>query len=153
MDPRCRLPADSRHQHGSDQDLRCAVGADLYQHALWAPRPGSTLLFPDDIDEADNRFYNETQYAGFGQVDYDLLPSLHGSLGGRYSVTHENYVSNEIGFYQIPNISPFYQSGSFSAFTPKASLTYDMTADSNVYGSVAKGFRNGGPTGPIPMGA
>ncbi len=124
-----------------------------YINTLYGPpRPGSTLLFPDDIDEADNRFYNETQYAGFGQVDYDLLPSLHGSLGGRYSVTHENYVSNEIGFYQIPNISPFYQSGSFSAFTPKASLTYDMTADSNVYGSVAKGFRNGGPTGPIPYG-
>ena len=124
-----------------------------YVNTLYGPpRPGSTLLFPDDIDEADNRFYNETQYAAFGQVDYNLLPSLHGSLGGRYSVTHENYVSNEIGFYQIPNISPFYQNGRFSAFTPKASLTYDLTADSNVYGSAAKGFRNGGPTGPIPFG-
>jgi outer membrane receptor protein involved in Fe transport len=124
-----------------------------YVNTLYGPpRPGSTLLFPNDIDEADNRFYNETQYAVFGQVDYDLLASLHGSLGARYSVTHENYLSTEIGFYQIPNISPFYQNGKFSAVTPKGSLTYDLTADSNVYGSVAKGFRNGGPTGPIPYG-
>jgi iron complex outermembrane receptor protein len=124
-----------------------------YINTLYGPpAPGSTLLFPDDIDEADNRFYNETQYAGFGQVDYDLLPALHGSLGARYSVTHEDYVSREIGFYQIPNISPYYQSGKFNAFTPKVSLSYDLTQGSNIYGSVAKGFRNGGPTGPIPYG-
>jgi iron complex outermembrane receptor protein len=124
-----------------------------YINTLYGPpAPGSSLLFPDDIDEADNRFYNETQYAGFGQLDYDLLPGLHGSVGARYSVTHESYVSREIGFYQIPNISPFFQSGKFSAFTPKVSLSYDLTQGSSIYGSVAKGFRNGGPTGPIPFG-
>jgi iron complex outermembrane recepter protein len=124
-----------------------------YINTLYGPpAPGSSLLFPDDIDEADNRFYNETQYAGFGQLDYDLMAALHGSLGARYSVTHESYVSREIGFYQIPNISPFFQSGKFSAFTPKVSLSYDLTQGSSIYGSVAKGFRNGGPTGPIPFG-
>jgi len=124
-----------------------------YVNTLYGPpRPGSTLLFPDDIDEFDNRFYNETQYAGFGQLDYTFLQSLHGSLGARSATTHEPYTSAEIGFYQIPNISPFYQSGTFSAFTPKASLSYDLTAGSSIYGSAAKGFRNGGPTGPIPYG-
>jgi iron complex outermembrane receptor protein len=124
-----------------------------YVNTLYGPTgPGYSLLFPNDIDEADNRFYDEKQYAAFGQVDYDFLPTLHGSLGGRYARTRETYVSNEIGFYQWPNISPYYQSGTFSAFTPKASLSYNLTDESNVYTSVAKGFRNGGPTGPIPYG-
>jgi iron complex outermembrane recepter protein len=124
-----------------------------YVNTLYGPpQAGTTLLFPNDIDESDNRFYSEKQYAGFGQIDYDLLPDMHGSLGVRYAVTSENYVSTETGFYQIPNISPYFQSGKFIAFTPKFSLSYDLTKDSNVYASAAKGYRNGGPTGPIPYG-
>jgi iron complex outermembrane recepter protein len=126
---------------------------DTYVNTLYGPpKVGTTLLFPDDIDEYDQRFYDEWQYAAFGQLDYDFLHNLHGSLGGRYATTHEDYLSHETGFYQIPNISPFYQYGTFSAFTPKAALTYDFTVDSSVYASAAKGFRNGGPTGPIPYG-
>jgi iron complex outermembrane receptor protein len=126
---------------------------NTYVNTLYGP-PGAgySLLFPDDIDESDNRFYSERQFAGFGQIDYDFLPNLHGSLGGRYASTHETYVSTEIGFYQWPNISPYRQAGTFSAFTPKASLSYNLTSDSSVYASAAKGFRNGGPTGPIPYG-
>lgn len=126
---------------------------NTYVNSLYGPpQSGTSLLFPNDIDESDNRFYNEVQYAVFGQIDYDFSRDWHGSLGGRYATTHESYVSHEMGFYQIPNITPFYQSGRFSAFTPKLVLTYDLTANSNVYGSAAKGFRNGGPTGPIPYG-
>ena len=33
-----------------------------------------------------------------------------------------------------------------------ASLTYDVTPESNVYTSASKGFRLGGPTGPITFG-
>ena len=126
---------------------------NTYVNTLYGPPGlGYSLLFPDDIDESDNRFYSERQFAAFGQLDYDFLPSLHGSLGGRYATTHETYVSREIGFYQWPNISPYNQEGTFSAFTPKASLSYNITAESSVYTSAAKGFRNGGPTGPIPYG-
>jgi iron complex outermembrane recepter protein len=126
---------------------------NTYVNTLYGP-PGAgySLLFPDDIDESDNRFYSERQFAVFGQVDYDFLPTLHASLGGRYATTHETYESTEIGFYQWPNISPYHQEGTFSAFTPKASLSYNVTPESSIYTSVAKGFRNGGPTGPIPYG-
>jgi outer membrane receptor protein involved in Fe transport len=126
---------------------------NTYVNTLYGPpAPGSSLLFPDDIDEFDNRFYNERQYALFGQLDYDLLSTLHASFGMRYGYTSESYYSTEIGFYQIPNISPFYQSEVFHAFTPKITLTYDLSGQSNLYASAAKGYRNGGPTGPIPYG-
>jgi outer membrane receptor protein involved in Fe transport len=126
---------------------------NTYVNTLYGPpQAGTTLLFPDDIDEYDNRFYSERQYAAFGQIDYQLLPRLHSSLGLRYATTSESYFSTEMGFYQIPNISPFYQNGTFNALTPKGSLGYDLTTESSLYVSAAKGYRNGGPTGPISYG-
>jgi outer membrane receptor protein involved in Fe transport len=114
--------------------------------------PGITQLFPNSIDESDNRTYVQQQYAIFGQVDYDLLPTLHASLGARYATSKEDYKSTEIGFYQIGNISPYYQTASYEAFTPKASLDLDLSADAKIYASASKGFRLGGPTGPIVFG-
>ncbi len=110
-------------------------------------------LFPDNIDEYDNRTYNEKQIAIFGQLDYDFTPTWHAGIGGRFLKAHEDFSSTEIGFYQIGNISPYYQDASYSAFTPKATLSHDLSDTSNVYASAAKGFRLGGPTGPITFGA
>ncbi len=114
--------------------------------------PGIAQLFPNSIDESDDRTYREQQYAVFGQVDYDVLNHLHAGLGARYATSREDFNSTEIGFYQIGNISPYYQTASYQAFTPKASLTYDVAEDSTIYASASKGFRLGGPTGPIVFG-
>jgi len=119
-------------------------------------------LFPNDIDEADNRTYRQQQYAMFGQLDINFLPGWKLDLGGRYSLAKEDYVSTETGFYQIGNLgyqtpgapasAPYTQGASSSAFLPKATLYHDLDADSSVYASAAKGFRLGGPTGPIVFG-
>jgi outer membrane receptor protein involved in Fe transport len=112
--------------------------------------PLVSQLFPNSIDEYDNRTYREQQYAVFGQLDYDLTSTLHAGIGARYSTSRENFNSTEIGFYQIGNISPYYQTASFQSFTPKATLTYDLAENSTVYSSVGKGFRLGGAT-PTPI--
>jgi outer membrane receptor protein involved in Fe transport len=117
-----------------------------------AAAPGQTL-FPNDIDESDDRTYVERQIAFFGQADYDLTPTWHFGLGARYTRTHEDFHSTEIGFYQIGNISPYYQEASFYSVTPKASVSHDVTANDKVYASIGEGFRSGGPTGPIVFGS
>jgi outer membrane receptor protein involved in Fe transport len=119
-------------------------------------------LFPDDIDESDNRTYQQQQYAVFGQLDINFLPTWKLDLGGRYALAKEDFVSTETGFYQIGNLgyqtpgaapsAPYTQGASSSAFLPKATLYHDLSADSSVYASAAKGFRLGGPTGPIVYG-
>jgi outer membrane receptor protein involved in Fe transport len=114
--------------------------------------PGISQLFPNDVDEADESGYDERQYAIFGQIDYDILPTLHASAGARYSIADVNYHFQTYGFYQIGNISPYLQQDSYYAFTPKFSLSYDLLPASSIYASVAKGFRLGGPTGPLPFG-
>ena len=112
--------------------------------------PLVSQLFPNSIDESDNRTYIEQQYAVFGQLDYDVTSTLHAGIGARYSTSREDFNSTEIGFYQIGNISPYYQTASFQSFTPKATVTYDVAENSTVYSSVGKGFRLGGAT-PTPI--
>jgi iron complex outermembrane recepter protein len=121
----------------------------LVQGAYGAP---GLLLFPDDIDESDDRTYREKQTAVFGQVDYDPRQDWHLGLGGRFVKAKEDFVSTEIGFYQIGNISPYDQSASFTSFTPKVSVSHDIDAADQIYASAGEGFRLGGPTGPIVFG-
>lgn len=122
-----------------------------------------TTLFPGDIDESDNRTYKESQYSGFGQIDYDFLPDWRVSAGGRYEVAAEHYISVETGFYQIGNLgftgfppgtpfSPYTQAATSTSFTPKFTLSHDLTPKETVYASAGEGFRLGGPTGPITFG-
>ena len=115
--------------------------------------PGITRLFPDNVDEADEKLYNERQYAIFGQADYDILPDLHAAAGARYLYARDVVNFYTYGFYQIGNFNPFNQQAHSYAFTPKFTLTYDVDPDSNVYGSISKGYRLGGPEpSPAPFG-
>jgi iron complex outermembrane recepter protein len=113
----------------------------------------NTVLFPDNIDESDNRYYYNTQYAAFGQIDWDFLPSWHLGVGGRYEYAAEHFYATEAGFYQIGNITPYRQAETANSFTPKFTLSHDFSKDETVYASAGEGFRLGGPTGPIVFGA
>jgi iron complex outermembrane recepter protein len=109
-------------------------------------------LFPDNIDEADNRYYYNRQYAAFGQIDWDFLPDWRLGVGGRYEYAAEHFHATEIGFYQIGNISPYEQGQEANSFTPKFTLSHDFSPQETVYASAGEGFRLGGPTGPIVFG-
>jgi outer membrane receptor protein involved in Fe transport len=119
-------------------------------------------LFPGDVDESDNRTYHQQQFAVFGQASIAFAKGWKLDLGGRYSAAHEDFVSVETGFYQIGNLgyqtagqpasAPYTQDGTGHAFLPKATLYHDLTGSNSVYVSAAKGFRLGGPTGPITFG-
>jgi outer membrane receptor protein involved in Fe transport len=112
----------------------------------------NTVLFPDNIDEYDNRTYHSTQYAAFGQADYQPLPGWRLGIGGRFDYYREYYDSVETGFYQIGNISPYHQQANADSFTPKFTLSHDVSSNETVYASAGEGFRLGGPTGPIVFG-
>lgn len=112
----------------------------------------NTILFPNNVDEADNRIYHSTQYAAFGQVDYDPWPAWHLGLGGRFDYYRENFNATEYGFYQIGNISPYVQKSDATSFTPKFTFSHDLSPQETLYASAGEGFRLGGPTGPIVFG-
>ena len=127
------------------------------------PGGGAAIpLFPNGIDESDDRTYRQQQFAVFGQASVAFAKGWKLDLGGRFSAAHEDFVSVETGFYQIGNLGyqtagqppapPFTQDAKSKAFLPKATLYHELSRQSSLYASVAKGFRLGGPTGPITFG-
>lgn len=93
------------------------------------------------------------QYAAFGQIDVDLLPTLHLGIGDRYVRATESFNEFGSGFFEYGNAGayglPLYaQSTSFSSSTPKITLKYDVTPESSLYATAGKGFRLGGATTP-----
>jgi len=143
-----------------DQSL---VQTNFGNTAYGTPGGGPAIpLFPNDIDESDNRTYRQQQFAVFGQASIAFAKGWKLDLGGRFSAAHEDFVSVETGFYQIGNLGyqtagqpaapPYLQDGTGHAFLPKATLYHELSGSSSVYASAAKGFRLGGPTGPITFG-
>jgi iron complex outermembrane receptor protein len=91
------------------------------------------------------------QYAMFGQLDVDLMPDLHFGAGARYVYARESFTEDGGAFFELGNVgvtSPYSQVARFYAFTPKFTLTYDITPDSTAYASASKGYRFGGATSP-----
>jgi iron complex outermembrane receptor protein len=92
----------------------------------------------------------ERNLAAFGQVGFQITPSLKLELGGRYTASRStNYVN--VQQYGLP-ISQV-QTVSSDNFSYKASLGWKVNADQFLYGFVATGFRPGGLNVPVGLGA
>jgi iron complex outermembrane recepter protein len=111
------------------------------------------ILFPNDNNGSAIQRYEEKQFAAFGQADFDILRSLHGSVGLRYTSARVNYDYSSYGFYDIGEVSPYSYSADFSNTTPKFGLSYDVSGESSAYATISKGTRLGGPSRPVPFGA
>jgi iron complex outermembrane receptor protein len=112
---------------------------------------------------------NTTTLAGFADLTYDLTDQFSVSLGGRYTfdkreavVIRRNLIggaSPELGGTPINGVfgatnptgrqfgaltSNFAGEKTFKQFTPRASVSWQPNADSNLYASWSKGFKGGG---------
>jgi iron complex outermembrane receptor protein len=84
-------------------------------------------------------------YAGFADGTFAFTDRLKLDLGGRYTREQKSGHSfvNLSGIVTPPAISGDY-SHAWSAFTPKASLTFQATPALLAYGTISKGFQSGG---------
>ena len=92
----------------------------------------------------------QQEYAGFGQLDYDLTHRLHAALGMRYDWARLPYDRYAGGFFNLGNPTAFSSVTHDHALTPKLSVKFDTSETSNVYASAAEGFRVGGINNPVP---
>jgi outer membrane receptor protein involved in Fe transport len=144
---------DSQFSPGISQEFQ-----NIYGFSINSPMsPVAPLYFPayDKVswykDEIywDRDWLDETQLAGFGQVDYNILPDLKATVGLRYLYSHLSYERQAGGIYEAGTLTnPLFLTQDGYAATPKFSLSYDVSAEDTVYATIAKGFRLGGPTGP-----
>ncbi len=119
---------------------------------------------------ADNNF---TSYAGYVQASYKILPPVELTVGARYTYDHKSAVSS-LFFQQNydgvcadsnaqaaidPNgfLAPFIAGAAacggfvdgaarkqWSAFNPRVQLSYQVTPDIYIYGSITTGYNAGG---------
>jgi iron complex outermembrane receptor protein len=130
------------------QDPRSII-SNTAEHSV----PGNGNLpfisYANDLLYGDNQWLDQQQYAVFAQADYNITPALKATVGMRYEYATQNYFRNSFGILSFGNVFPFTAQTDTYAFTPKFSLSYDVTQDATVYATIAKGFRLGGPTGPV----
>jgi iron complex outermembrane receptor protein len=99
----------------------------------------------------------EKELAGFGELNYWVLPKLKINLGVRYSSNNLNYQQVFDGPASGWNVPTVANTGvttgqaKSNPLTPKFGLEYDIADREMVYFSAAKGFRNGGVNVPLPV--
>jgi iron complex outermembrane receptor protein len=131
---------------------------------------------PTGIDNSARNFRQDTTaYAAFGQIDWDITDAFSVSIGGRYSNEEKEACGTEYlnltGVGVVPIISygncterPNYSSSyvdpitgetvsgidgeeSWSDFTPRFGVSYDVSDSKMVYATWSEGFRSGGFNG------
>jgi iron complex outermembrane receptor protein len=106
----------------------------------------SGLGYPTNDLENDRITTKNTDYAGFGELSYDLTSRLTLTVGARlsrYSITTGTAfgLNGETMFDGAPHI--LQQSASDGATTPKVSLSYKPNREIMLYALADKGFRTG----------
>jgi len=118
---------------------------DILFNILPASFLGSLGIGPGIIPSVDLQNTNTSSYAAFGEATYAILDKLKFTVGGRYTKESKNGFSylNPSGGVVGPPASANYDD-SWSAFTPKATLTYLPIQGLMTYVTAAKGFQGGG---------
>jgi outer membrane receptor protein involved in Fe transport len=111
--------------------------------------------FPNDFLYLQHKFYDENQYAPFGELTYNFSGALRVTAGFRYIKSRvslnrigDGFINN--GFSaSAPVTSEATMHG--SATTPKIAATYDIDEDVSTYLTISRGTRLGGPNRPVPV--
>ena len=143
-----QLPALTQYLWG--EDMLTAWGEDL---------------LPGGDDYINDTTGHDRQIALFADAAYAVTDQLKLDVGLRYAWTHFDYHNLNDGPQDLlctapgtspgPNCGADLESGGKDEhpFTPKVSLSYQLSQDDLLYATVSKGYRIGGATPPLPADA
>jgi iron complex outermembrane receptor protein len=98
---------------------------------------------PGPVGYAENTTNTEQEIAAFGNVSYKLTEQLKLTLGARVARSKFSSSNSQDGPW---NAGPSLAKGTQNEtpVTPKANITYNVTSDTMLYATAAKGYRIGG---------
>jgi len=110
------------------------TGIERVEHG---PRPagGSNPTLSFFGDDNDNR-----NYAGFGNIAYDIMAGLEVNLALRYDKETRRQTVSRFNSGGVPGAV---NRATFEKWQPRASLSYRPTDDINIYATYGVGFRSG----------
>lgn len=148
--------ADQLQTHLDDEYIPGMQAAFQQIYGYPIGSPNSQYALPGVSYANDSIYFGHAhpsvkQIAPFGELGFQITPDLKAALGVRYVSAKSSFDINSGGYYSFGLPAYYADHEKFSATTPKASLDWAINDHSNLYASVAKGFRLGGPTGPVPV--
>jgi outer membrane receptor protein involved in Fe transport len=149
--------SNQRQYHTDDEyipGVQAAYQQIFGQNIFYDPVVGGAGLpgvsYANDLIYFAHNQSSERQLAPFGEFGVSITHDLKASVGLRYVTAKTSYGFTSGGYYAYGLPNPYSDNEKFSSTTPKFSLDYAINDHSNVYTTIAKGFRLGGPTGPDP---
>ena len=144
------------NEHQAHEDYEVINGLDsnfeqIYGYNIndsYVNTPGQN--FNNDLLYLALSHNSEKQIAPFGEAVFDLTSALKATAGLRYVYAQSAFSFNSTGYFSVGEPPNYTAKTNYNATTPKFSLDYALNEQANVYTTVAKGFRLGGPTGPDP---
>ena len=111
-------------------------------------------LLPNGVDYINDTRAHDRQTAIFLDGTFSLTNQLKVTAGMRYAWTHFDFNNVADGPQELSG-GPLPSAGASNErpFTPKVGLIYQATSDDMVYATVAKGYRIGGASPPLPEAA
>ncbi|MDB5480721.1 MAG: TonB-dependent receptor [Caulobacteraceae bacterium] len=117
---------------------------------------GENLLANGD-DYINNTRAHDRQEALFADATYAITERLKLNIGLRYAWTKFVFANTNDGAQDLLGGPPSFDNGGLAGggkseqpFTPKFSLSYQLTPDDLIYATASKGYRIGGATPPLP---
>lgn len=98
-----------------------------------------------DVTYFGDQRTDSKQLAAFGEITYEILPSLDLTLGLRYFDAEQTVNGVFDGLFNGGPSTVDNKKSREDGFTPKIALTWRATADNLLYTTASKGFRQGGP--------
>ena len=148
-----QLPALTRYLFGRP------MVRNLGNPAAYANDPGAwgMGLLPGGDDYINDTHGHDRQVALFGDVTYAITDQLKFEAGLRLAWTHFDFRNINTGAQDLLDSmgAPATAKGlaDEEPVTPKVSLSYQITPDDMVYGTIAEGYRIGGASPPLPLAA
>src|SRR3569833_1142774 len=111
---------------------------------------GFTAMFGTNNLADNQRLLFVDQWALFGESSYLINDVLKATVGLRYYMYHSNSATSVSGVSANGTSATLYGNAQNSGVSPKVYLAYIPNDNTTVYGTIAIGFRPGGPNSPIP---
>jgi iron complex outermembrane receptor protein len=106
-------------------------------------------MIPVGYNERSDARLNNEALAGFGELSYALTDRMEATIGARYGeetreMAYSHVAAPFLGFGIFAPPQSFEVDDTLSSFLPKLTLSYRVSDDAMVYGTVSKGYKSGG---------
>lgn len=130
----------------SESHSRVTFGDDAEVVTFVNDGMGGFSLFPNNQRLFDNMFDNEeSSFAAFGEVGYDITDRVTLTAGLRYNDDEiSQAVTDSFNLLEGGPLPDAMEEASFDKLTWRTSLTFAASDTVNLYGTVALGYRAGG---------